>query len=173
VFQKNYAFGILGAALSVRVPGTSFPTYPESRVWRLSSGAHVEAGRSLLDVNCRSGARDEEGVVCTAFDGARTRIVVVEPSTAAVTALGTIDGPFYVVDGHGPGGWLTGWWRSGPAAVHLDSRLGLRFPYDGGAYITLIAPAESAIGTAAPIDGGVRVRLYPLAGPTAALTRAR
>ena len=169
--QKNYDYGILGRTLAMRLPAALIPTFPESRLWRLGPGARAETGRSLLDVNCGIESRDDEGMMCTAFDGARTRIVAVEPATAAVTAFGRIDGPFYA-DPAGTRGWLTGWWLGAPAAIHLDTRTGLRLPYHAGEYVTVIAPAESVIGAAAPIEGGMRVRLYPLAVAMAALSRA-
>ena len=171
-FQQNYGYGILGPALALRMPTALIHTYPESRLWRLAPGARVEAGRSLLDAMCLSESLDDGSVVCTAFDGARTRILTVDPSTAAVTAVGMVVGRFYA-DAGVARGWLTGWWGRTPTAVHLETRVGLRLPrhaYDE--FVELVAPAESVIGTATTVEGGTRVRLYPLSAPAMARARA-
>jgi hypothetical protein len=154
------------------MPTALIHTYPESRLWRLTPAARVEAGRSLLDATCLSEPLDDGSVVCTAFDGARTRILTVDPATAAVTAVGMVDGRFYADPG-GARGWLTGWWGRMPTAVHLETRVGLRLPrqaYDE--FVELVAPAESVIGTATTVEGGTRVRLYPLSAPAMAKARA-
>ena len=165
--QMNYDYGIVGPALSMRMPTPLIRTYPESRLWRLGPGPRVEAGRSRLDVTCNSETRDEENIVCTAFDGVRTRIVAIEPATAAVTPLGQLDGPFHAHDGVG-GSWLTGWWRGAATAVHLDTRVAFRLPRHPREFVTIVAPAEHVIATAAPVDVGMRVRVYALGVATKA-----
>jgi hypothetical protein len=170
-FQQNYGYGILSPAFAVRLPTAFLHTYPESRLWRLGPGARVEAGRSLLDVTCFEGKLDDEGPVCTAYDGTRTRILSIDPTTAAVTALGMIDGRFYADHGGAPG-WLTGWWHGAPRAIHLNTRVGLRLPSQPDEFVELIAPAERVIGTATSVESGTRVRLYPLSVPMLARARA-
>jgi heat shock protein HtpX len=169
--QKNYDYGILPRALAMRLPLGLAPTFPESRIWRLGSGARGNAGRSLLDVSCGLEPRDGESVVCTVFDGTRTRIVTIEPATAAITALGTMDGAFYA-DPASAAGWLTGWWCGAPAIVHLETRLVLRMPSHAIEHVRVVAATAGVIGAAGPIDGGTRVRLYPLATAISAASRA-
>ena len=168
--QKQYGYGIFGAALISYVPVGLLQSYPESLLWRLAPESRSEAGRSRLDVACLRNALDA-GILCTAFDGTRTRVVAVEPVHAAVVALGIIDGPFYA-DRAATRGWLTGWWRGRPAAIELQTRRGFRLPRQGHEFVELIAPAETVIGTATTVEGGTRIRLYPLSALAATLTRA-
>ena len=170
-FQKSYGYGILGLAVSRYMPSAVVQTYPESRLWRLGRHAPSEAGRSLLDVTCLDDLMEDDGVLCTAFDGAQTRIVAVDPATAAVTPLGMLEGPFYA-DHSGVRGWLAGWWRGRPAAVLLRTRVAIRPPRDEQGYVERIAPAETVIGTVTSVQDGTRVRLYPLPAQTGTLTRA-
>jgi hypothetical protein len=169
--QKNYDNGVLGRGLAMRFPVALVPIFPQTRIWRLGPGDSAETDRSLLDVNCALDSRDGEAMVCTAFDGANTRIVALDPSTGRVSAVGSVDGMFYASPANEPG-WLSGWWRSAQAVVHLETRLLLRLPYHADEYVSLVAPGESVIGAAASIDGGTRVRLYPMSVAMSAMSRA-
>ena len=169
--EKSYGYGLLGAGVVMRMPSALMYSYPESRLWRLRGDARVDAGRSLLDVACSSEPLRDGSVPCTAFDGRRTRVLSVDPATAAVTPVGMFDGAFYA-DRSGAPGWLSGWWRSRVAAINLTMRLGFRLPRHPREYVTLVAPAEGVIGTATSVEGGTRVRIYALPTTPAALTRA-
>ena len=171
-FQKHYGYGILGAAIALRLPSALLHMYPESRLWRLGPDARVEAGRSLLDVMCVDEASPDEALLCTAFDGARTRILTVDPATAAVTPLAMVEGPFYA-DRLAAPGWLSGWWRGRALAVHLGTRRAVRLRNPAGEYLEVVAPAESVIAAATSVADGTRVRIYPLSAPAGVMTRAR
>jgi hypothetical protein len=171
-FQKRYGYGILGSALALRMPLALLHMYPESHVWRLGPDARVEAGRSLLDVLCVDEGLADDGVLCTASDGARTRILAIDPATAAVTALAMVKGPFYA-DRLAARGWLSGWWHGRAVAIHLDTRRAVTLPSVAGEYVEFVAPAESVIAAATEVEDGTRVRIYPLSGPTGVMTRAR
>ena len=162
VVQKRYDYGVLGLPVVTRLPAGLIKMYPEAHLWRLGSGTRVQAGRSLLDVGCLAEAMADSSLLCTAFDGTRTRILAVEPEQGAVTAIGMIEGQFYA-DAVIARGWLTGWSDGRPTAIRLATREAFRPPRQEDEFVNLVAPAEHVIGTAAMLDEGTRVRLYPLA----------
>jgi heat shock protein HtpX len=169
--EKRYDYGLLGAAMVIRMPIALIHTYAESRLWRLGPGTQMAAGRSLFDVGCLGEAMSDSRLLCAAFDGTRTRILAVEPDGGAVSPIGVIDGRFYA-DAVSSRGWLTGWSNGRPTAIRLDTREAFTVPRQEDPFVNLVAPAEYVIGTAAMTDGGARVRLYPLTARTGTMTRA-
>jgi heat shock protein HtpX len=103
-------------ALTLLSPGTT-----SSRLWQLAKDRTRDLGTSVLATECFAGGLGDVGVVCTAHDGTRTRIVTLDAATGAITAIGAFDGRF-TSDHHSPSGWLTGWCDSTPCAMRLTTR---------------------------------------------------
>jgi hypothetical protein len=169
--EKRYGYGVLGPSVILRLPIALIRTYSESRLWRLGPGTRIQTGHSLLDVGCMGDALPDGQLLCTAFDGTRTRILALEADRGSVTAIGMIDGQFHP-DAVNSRGWLTGWSSGRPTAIRLATREALRPPSVAHEFVNLVAPAESVIATATMMNGRTRVRLYPLTARTGTLTRA-
>ncbi len=162
IVEKRYTFGAINrAALGLMAP-LLMRSYSESQLWRLRDGRRVDAGRSLLDASCVNDTLSDPRLVCSAFDGSRTRIVAIDIDSGTVTALTTIDGRFRAGAGAARG-WLTGWADSGPVALRLATREAIRPPFAVREYVSMVAATDAVIGTVAWKDGGSRIRLYGVA----------
>jgi Zn-dependent protease with chaperone function len=160
--EKRYDYGALGPMLPLVVTMGLTRTYAQSRLLRVGDAPGTgEAERSRLDASCRAQVLDDDSIVCTAFDGTRTHVVAMAPETGAVRGLAMLDGEFHG-DQTIARGWLTGWLGYGAVAIRLETREALRPRLNRGEYIGIIAPAAAVIGTAASVEEGTRVRLYPL-----------
>ncbi len=140
-------------------------TRTESRVWHLTNQAHSLAALSRLDVNCTTNNFTGDALVCSAYDGARTRLVTIDPATAAVTPASTFYGRFRQID-TAPG-WVTGWLNSTPVALRLASNVAFRLASRPREWIRAVAASDAAIATASYTGGRTIVRVYPLAGRSA------
>lgn len=161
VVEKQYVYGPLGGSRLAALAPLMIRTYGRSQMWRVHDRERVDAGHSLLDASCDSDVLDEGRVVCTAFDGLRTRVVTIDPTTGVVSALAMMDGRFGRT-GSVTGGWLSGWKDSTPAALRLATREAFRPRKNKDEFVTAVTGADAVVGTVASIDDGSRVRVYPL-----------
>jgi heat shock protein HtpX len=171
VIEKRYGHGLVSPMLALRLAMAPLGVYAEASVWKLDAGTRHEAGRSLLDVTCVDQPLENDSLLCTAFDGTRTRITAVAPATGAVSGFGIVDGEF-IADNAGPSGWIAGWSGGAPMAIRFHTREAFRPPRHAGEFPHLIAPSDTVIGTVMSLDGAARVRLYPLPAKAGTLTRA-
>jgi hypothetical protein len=103
----------------------------QSRYWSIGDSGVTALGSSRLGAGCAAGMHDG-GLVCTVYDGSRTRIVRIAADTGAVTGLGWMNARF-ISDGDVANGWLTGWVSSTAVAIDLASGDVLRLPRTEGA----------------------------------------
>src|SRR3954471_11465909 len=169
IAERHYEFGIWREIpLLGIVPHLA--RYPETRLARIEGDARIEAGFSRLETTCTAGTLPEERIVCAAFDGTRTHLAAIDPATAAVTPLVMLDGRFWggnvVADG-----WTSGWWESGPAAIHLATHAVVRAPRIADEFVSLLTATDAVVATVSPMDEGARVRLYPTRGATQSARR--
>ena len=141
--------------------------HSRSHLWRFTDGRRVDGGETLLDASCVGETGADHRVACSAFDGTRTHIVTVDPATGSIVAIALVDGRFST-DDVPVSGWLTGWWGSNAVAIRLATGEAIRAPGLRSHDVRVIAPADSVIGTAAWIEGGARIRIYPLPGDASA-----
>ena len=73
---------------------------------------------SKLDVDCAVDVMADGALACTAYDGSRTRIVKISPTSGHAEAVTSVDGHFRT-DQHSVRGWLTGWIGARPVAIRL------------------------------------------------------
>ena len=161
VVDKHYAFGSPGwIALRSFAPFLTQP-FGDSQIRRFRDGQRIDAGRSLLDTACVSGARADGGLVCAAYDGTRTRIVAIDTDSGSVSALMSIGGHFRPDEAATPG-WLTGWTGTTPVALRLATGDAIRPPLARSAdgFVVTMAATDAVIATASWKDGGARIRLY-------------
>jgi len=139
----------------------------ESRLWHLDAQRRSLAALSRLEVTCMTAAFASEALVCSAFDGARTRLVTIDPTTAAVTPASTLWGRFQQQRGAAPG-WVTGWLDSSPLALRLATNVAFQVPARPHEWIIAVAATDAAIGTVSyGRDGGSIIRVYRLTGRSA------
>lgn len=132
----------------------------ESHFWMLGQPAPVDAGVSRLPVDCSDGSTDDDRLVCTAFDGTRTRVATIDPVGGKMMPVAWLHGHFIRFDRDGAG-WVSGWADSTPIALHLASRTALRFPREQS--IVHVTASDAALATVAYKGGGESmVRIYPV-----------
>jgi hypothetical protein len=141
----------------------------DAHLWRVQRDEPVDAGRSRLDASCLAGAMADR-LVCSAFDGTRTRIVAIDPESGSMTGLAIMTGRFHA-SGRSAQGWLTGWLDSTALAVRLATADAIRPPARRHEFVQIVTTTEAVMGTVTWSDEGSRVRVYPL--PTSSRTAAR
>jgi hypothetical protein len=150
-FQNPLLIGLYAGARS----------HTESRLWHLVQGERHMTAVSRLDVSCSTGALTNDGLICAAFDGARTRIVSIDTATAEVHPVTMFWGRFRA-SADGAAGWITGWLDISPIALRLATNEALRISQPPREWIRAVAATDGAIGTVSSGVGGARIRVYPL-----------
>jgi hypothetical protein len=135
------------------------PGHASSQLRRINAESQDVLSVSEIDTACVTDAADDDRLVCTAFDGTRTRILAIDPATSVVSPVAILDGRF-VIHGRPAHGWLTGWKDSRPVALRLATREGWA-PSDRTAVYGL-AVADRFLGTVSGEDQGVVVRLFAM-----------
>jgi hypothetical protein len=173
VIERQYSYGrFASTSLRILLPFMT-RARQQTQMWRLHGSQRIDQGHSVLESSCSSDVLDDGRIACSAYDGTRTRFVAVDPATGAVAPLAMMDEHFVRVGASG--GWLTGWTGSRATAVRLSSREAIRAPRAAGEWVQQMTATDAVIGTVTSIDGGSRLRVYPLTGtvpPSAASTSA-
>jgi Zn-dependent protease with chaperone function len=141
-----------------------------SRYWLAGDKTARPLGESRFGAHCPTGTTDG-ALLCSVFDGARTRLIRLDARDGSITAIGRLDGRFIAVDATADG-WLTGWQDSTAVAVDLVNRRALRLPQSEG----VAGGLSVSNGRLAAIvwDGtGATLRLYRLSEPEAFRMAAR
>ena len=131
----------------------------QSRYWSIGDTGVKELGVSHLGANCAAGLIDG-ALVCTVFDGTRTRILRLTAETGAVTGLGWMPGRF-IDDGAIVNGWLTGWSSSTAVAIDLARGEVLRLPPSEG-YASHLSVAGGRLAAVVCDRGPCRLRIYEI-----------
>jgi hypothetical protein len=97
------------------------PSGGVSELWRVGPENRTQLGVSYAQAQCQAGVFGDDRLVCTAYDGVRTRITAVDPATGLITPVGTVDGQFTMY-GRAATGWLNGWCDFTPVAIRLGTR---------------------------------------------------
>jgi Zn-dependent protease with chaperone function len=135
------------------------PGHASSQLRRINAESQDVLSVSEIDTACVTDAADDDRLVCTAFDGTRTRILAIDPATSVVSAVAILDGRF-MIHGRPAHGWLTGWKDSRPAALRLATREG--WAPSARTSVYGLAVADRFLGTVSGEDQGVVVRLFPM-----------
>ena len=167
-YDDVLTFATFFRAFSFLHPGAAV-----SHLWHVGQGSHRDLGISRIATDCYPSVIGGERVVCSAYDGTRTRIVSVDPATGEISAIGSLSGLF-ASDDHPPAGWLTGWRDSTPVALRLDTRELVTLPERQHAFVGLTM-SDRWLGTITADSGRSRIQLFPLsmASAPAAMTRLR
>jgi Zn-dependent protease with chaperone function len=166
VLEMRYERGMLARALPWRWTWAHLllPTRAVSRYATVSEHGRRAFAESKLDVDCVADVTSDGALACTAYDGSRTRIVRISPTTAQVEGVGLIDGRF-VTDQRAVRGWLTGWTAGRPAAIRLSLGDAFRMPTEAR-IIRLMPVAEDRLAALVIHDNRFTVRVYPLSPST-------
>jgi len=163
VVERQYSFGPMGATSFRMLLPFVARAHNETQMWRLRGSERIDQGHSVLEASCRAGVLEEGRIACSAFDGTRTRFLAIDPATGGVTPLATMADRF-VGTGAAAGGWLIGWNGSRATLVRPASREAIRAPVPDGEWVGKVTATGAVMGTVTSIDGGSRVRIYPLTG---------
>ncbi len=139
---------------------TMFPTATVSQLWRLSQSGQRDLGTTRIATHCFAEALGDDRLVCSAFDGTRTRIVVLDPATGAISALGTVDGMFASYE-RAPTGWLTGYCNSTPVALRLGTREVMAAAEREPGFVGF-ATGDRFVGTITSTGTSSTIRVFPL-----------
>jgi Zn-dependent protease with chaperone function len=141
---------------------TALHAREESRLWHLSLASQLLAAHSRLSVHCTTGDPGSASLVCSAFDGERTRLAAVEPSTARITPIAAFQGRFRQYGSIGPG-WISGWLNSTPVVVSPASNRALTVAARPREWIRALAATDSTIASVSTTGDGCIIRIYPIA----------
>ena len=131
----------------------------QSRYWSVADTGVTQLGVSRLGASC-SGGMIDFALVCTVFDGTRTRIVRLSADTGEVTGVGWMNARF-IGDGAVVNGWLTGWVSATAVAIDLTRGEVLRLPRSEG-FASHLSVAGGRLAAVVCDRGPCRLRVYEI-----------
>jgi hypothetical protein len=99
----------------------------ESRVSRVDAAGRTELARTRFTAQCLTAFVPADSLMCSAFDGSRTRFAALDAATSTVTSMTWVAGRFAGI-AISEDGWMSGWLGTEPVAVRPSTREGLRLP---------------------------------------------
>ena len=160
IVNTEYDFGRLGGMTVVRAFTMLRPSATVSHLWHLAESGGKDLGTSLLASECTPGAFGDERLVCSAYDGTRTRLVALDPGTGAISAIGAFAGRF-TSDRHTSYGLLAGWCDSTPCALRLHTRQLVTFAERRQAVLGFTS-SDRCLGVVGVDGSQSKLRLFPL-----------
>ena len=132
------------------------PYSRESRYWTAGDHGRTDLGASRLGADCQAGisGAGDDALVCTAYDGTRTRLFTIDATTGTISPVAFLEGQF-ASDDHAVRGWRTGWVGSGAVAIQLATRKAF-LPPVGATMVTYLAPSAQQL--AVVTFGETRIR---------------
>ena len=136
---------------------------PESETWfRGVTGDHVrDVAVSQLDARCHPGALPPDELLCSAFDGTRTRFIAVDPASGRVRGVAWVKGRF-LVSGEPRGQWLGGWLGRSATVVNPLERRGFRLACDCRDGVFDVTASDRVLAAIARQSTGSTVRMYAI-----------
>jgi heat shock protein HtpX len=159
VVETQYDYGSLDI-LSARMLAVMLdPGATNARLWHVDEHGPKDLGLSRITTTCSPDVMPHARLVCSAYDGTRTRIVTLDATTGVRAALGVMNGRF-AVDEHPPAGWLTGWRDMTPVAIRLRTGQIVTAPHEHA--LIGFAAADRWLATVTVDGEQSTLRLYPL-----------
>ena len=138
------------------------PVAERSRYWLAEEKARKPLGESHFGAHCTSGLADG-ALVCTVFDGARTRLIRLGATDGSIKAIGWLEGRFFAEDAVSDG-WLIGWRNSTAMAVDIANRRAVQLSRSQGRPGGLAVSGEWL--AAVVMDGEqIALRIYRIPKP--------
>jgi hypothetical protein len=132
----------------------------QSRFSRISGVTQDDVPITRFVTNCFSASLDTDGLLCSVFDGTRTRFATIDPETARVTPVAWMEGQF-TGGVMSPAGWLSGWTRSQAVALRPITREAIRLtPARGTERVTYLTATDRTFTTLSYHQNGSTVRVY-------------
>jgi Zn-dependent protease with chaperone function len=144
---------------------------PETQ-FRFSSPTEGKAVvSSRLETACYSGALKRERLLCSAFDGTRTRFISLDPASEQIRGVGWMDGR-YLATGSPSNGWLSGWRQTTPFALNVERGLAVYVERKRDDRIFAVTGGDEVIGTMSYNGAGSTIRLIRLSNLESSSARA-
>jgi hypothetical protein len=144
-----------GLPLAFLLPGARM----ESRFETITGNARRAFAVTAFTIHCANTPMDDGRLACTAFDGTRTRLALIDPGTATLTPVAVLPGRF-VATTVSADGWLSGWLGSDAVALRPSTREGLRVSRSAGERVTHVAAHDDVVATVSSIGQTSTIRLY-------------
>ena len=126
---------------------------------RRADGSKIIDG-SRMRTQCVDETAPSGRILCSVFDGSRSRLVSLDADGEGATPVGSLDGRFFshrrVIDG-----WISGWLDATPVAVRLGGPEAVRVVPDRSAWINELAANDAAFATVIANGDTSTIRLYP------------
>jgi Zn-dependent protease with chaperone function len=132
----------------------------QTRLTEITPLGSKEIVVSQLSTTCTD-VLDATRLVCMAFDGVRTHVVSLEPGTATLKPVGTLNGQF--VGYRSSEKWVIGWFGVSALVIDVDSGRAIAIPRDLASGQFSVAGQFAA--TLAHQGSATRIRLYALNRP--------
>ena len=116
---------------------------------------------SQFDAACFNGGLKGNRLVCSAFDGTRTRFIALDPASRQVSRLGWLDGR-YAFTRRPNNGWLSGWRNSTPVALNLERRIAVEGERSDDYRAFVVTGADDMIATMSFNASGSTIRVIRL-----------
>lgn len=157
--ESRYETGFLHTTRFAPWAWMLWPPDSETRFRRASGGRTRDVAVSRLDARCHPGALPTDDLLCSAFDGTRTRFIAIDPASSRVQGIAWLDGRFFVTS-ESTGSWLSGWLGRSAAVLNPEQRRGFRLACDCSDRVIHIAATDRVLAAFATRNTGATVRLY-------------
>ncbi|HEX2452155.1 MAG TPA: M48 family metalloprotease [Vicinamibacterales bacterium] len=128
-------------------------------VRRADSAKSFDGGRSRLRADCFDETQPSRRILCSVYDGSRSRLIALNAQSDVPEPVGAIDGRFYshrrVVNG-----WISGWLSSTPVAIRIAGPVALQVVQDGSGYVNELAANDTAFATVTANGESSTIRVY-------------
>ena len=158
VVETVYTTSLLqqsGWPLSFLLPGWRFG----SRISTIRDGARQAVTVTPFTVRCVDAPIDDDRLVCSAFDGSRTRLALIDPATAGVSPVTVLPGRF-IGTAVSADGWVSGWLGSDAVAIRPSTREGLRVGRPGTDRVSQLSVHNNMVATVSSAGQSTVIRLY-------------
>ena len=133
----------------------------ETRFWSSGVGTSTDVAVSRLDARCFAAALGNDKLLCSAFDGTRTRFISIDPASKRLAGLAWMNGRFFPQE-LSSGTWLAGWRDSSPVVLNLQKRRGVEIPNREDDRPFQVAASGQVVATIAVYGTGSTVKMYRL-----------
>jgi hypothetical protein len=133
----------------------------ETRFRFIPQAENMSVIGSRFDTTCFAPSANGNQVLCSAFDGTRTRFISVDASSREVSPLGWIEGR-YVSLRRPSNGWLSGWRNGMPTALNLERHLAVHIDRTRDYRAFAVTGSDDLIATISYDGRGSTIRLLRL-----------
>ena len=130
----------------------------ESHLGHIDPSGYHELGRTRFMTFCHAVSSDDR-MLCSVFDGTRSRFAALDPATSSITPLAWLHGRF-AGESASQDGWMSGWLDTEPVAIHPGRREGIRAGIRSGNSVMQVLATGNIVGIVGYRHGGAVLHLY-------------